>query len=298
MLSDNQIYGPVYGHEKLLRRMQIFGLVLAALVILQASSWALDLRLADPSQAAGLRDAIILDARPEKEWRKGHIPGALSFSWEDYTRTGAEGEKWRIFPPEELADALGGLGISHTDAILVYGDADTSWGGEGWLVWVLAWLGHEGPVYFLDGGIQSWQADERPLSSITVNPPAPAKYQVRLRPELNITTEQIQARQGEIHLIDTRNYLTEWLPGRLPGAVHISWKKFYQGRQRQVLSPEELKTLLISEGLDLDKPVVYYCTAGIRSGYTWLVHQLSALPAAVNHEGGTEEWMQKHPLVK
>jgi thiosulfate/3-mercaptopyruvate sulfurtransferase len=181
---------------------------------------------------------------------------------------------------------------------LVYGDADTSWGGEGWLVWVLAWLGHQGPVYFLDGGIQSWQVDDRPLSTDTVNNRAPAKYHARLQAELNITSEQIKTRPDEVNLIDTRNYLTEWLPGHLPGAVHISWKNFYRGSRRQVLSPEELKTLLVKQGVDLDKPVVYYCTAGIRSGYTWLVHQLSGLPAAVNHEGGTEEWVQKHPLVR
>lgn len=90
----------------------------------------------------------------------------------------------------------------------------------------------------------------------------------------------------------------EWLFGHLPGALHISWDAFYQGRRRQVISPEELKSLLEKKGVDLNKPVVYYCTVGIRSGYAWLVHQLSGLPAAVNWEGGAEEWAQKYPLVR
>ena len=138
-----------------MKRWMIFA-VLAAFAALTAAEalWAFDLRRIEPSRAAGLKDVIALDARPEKEWRKGHLPNALSFSWENYTRADEDGVKWRILPPEQLADAFGAMGVGHTDAVLVYGDADTSWGGEGWLVWVLAWLGHQGPVYYLDGGIQ------------------------------------------------------------------------------------------------------------------------------------------------
>ena len=268
------------------------------MVMAAAPLMAFDLRLADPARAVKLSDAIILDARSPKEWQQGHIPGALSFSWENYTRTDADGVKWRILTPEELARALGAMGISHTDVVLVYGDADTSWGGEGWLVWVLAWLGHQGPVYFLDGGIQIWQASDRPVNTADDGKRAPTTYEVNLSPQVTITREQIQEQKDRINLVDTRGYFKEWLLGRLPGAIHLGWEKFYQGKHRQVISPEQLKTLLEKKGVDLNKPVVYYCTAGIRSGYTWLVHQLAGLPGAVNYEGGTEEWAQKHPLTR
>lgn len=279
-------------------RMIYLCMAASAMLMAAAPLMAFDLRLADPAQAAKLSDAVILDARPPKEWQQGHIPGALSFSWENYTRTEEDGVKWRILPPEELARALGAMGISHTDAVLVYGDADTSWGGEGWVVWMLAWLGHEGPIYFLDGGIQSWQADNRPMTADAGKNRAPTTYEVNLAPQVNISREQIDARKDEINLVDTRGFFKEWMLGRLPGAVHLGWEKFYQGRHRQVISADQLKTLLEDKGVDLNKPVVYYCTAGIRSGYTWLVHQLSGLPGAVNYEGGTEEWSQKHPLTR
>lgn len=294
MLPDKQ----KHGLGRISRRLLIFIFITLAMVISHTSLWAFDLRLTDSSQAARLQGVVVIDARPEKEWQKGHIPEALSFSWENYTRTDADGVKWRILPPEELADALGAMGISHTDAVLVYGDADTSWGGEGWLVWMFSWLGHQGPVYFLDGGIQNWQAGKQAVSVDAGEKRAPVKYEVHLAPHVNISREPIEAQKDGINLVDTRGYFKEWLPGRLPGAVHIGWEKFYQGRHRQVISPEALKALLIKQGVDLNKPVVYYCTAGIRSGYTWLVHQLSGLPAAVNYEGGTEEWVQQHPLVR
>ena len=105
-------------------------------------------------------------------------------------------------------------------------------------------------------------------------------------------------RRNELNLVDTRGYLTEWLPGHLPEAIHIPWEKFYREKNRTALSPKEFKELLEKNGVDLTKPVVYYCTGGIRSGYAWLVHELSGLPSAVNFEGGTEEWTKNHSLVR
>lgn len=240
--------------------------------------------------AAKIDQMIFLDARPLKKWQENHIPGALSFSWETYTKTDAASVKYRTWPPEELATALGKMGVRHTDRVVVYGDADSSWGGEGWTVWVFAWLGHQGPVYYLDGGVQLWQERNLKMSKSIEASRAPVTYRFQLQPQVNISAQEIANRQKNVTLIDTRNYLTEFLPGHLPGAIDIPWEKFYQGRHRKALSPEALKSLLTQHGVDYQKPVVYYCTGGIRSGFAWMVHHLSGLPEAVNFEGGIEEW--------
>ncbi|MFZ2633531.1 MAG: rhodanese-like domain-containing protein [Desulfosalsimonadaceae bacterium] len=270
----------------------ILFIMTSLMVIPTHAAWGFDLRRIEaPAAAAKQNQLVFLDARPLKIWQENHIPGALSFSWETYTGTDAGGVKYRIFPPEKLAAALGEMGIRNTDAIVVYGDADSSWGGEGWAVWMLAWLGHQGPVYCLDGGFASWAADKHPASKATGNRRTPAVYAFQLQPQVNISAKEITARKKNINLIDTRSYLTEWLPGHIPGAIHIPWEKFYEGPHRRALSPEALKALLIKHGVDLRKPVVYYCTGGIRSGYAWMVHQLSGLsPEAMNFEGGMEEW--------
>ncbi len=70
----------------------------------------------------------VLDARPKSEWTAGHIPGALSFSWEDYTRTDEQGIPYRVWQPQALAKALGAMGINENTPVVVYGDADKSWG--------------------------------------------------------------------------------------------------------------------------------------------------------------------------
>jgi thiosulfate/3-mercaptopyruvate sulfurtransferase len=237
-----------------------------------------------------LSDWVILDARPKADWMAGHIPGAISFSWEDYTRTDNKGVPCRAWPPQELAAELGKMGIDENSRIVVYGDADKSWGGEGWDCWVLAWLGHKGPIRLLAGGIRSWLDNNYPIKKgLEKTSVRHVQYKFKIEPGLDISTADIKKEKSNLALVDTRSTL-EWFKGRIPGAVHINWEGFYTGKDRHPLAPGELKNLLQKHGVDLRKPVVYYCTGGIRSGYAWLVHQLAGLPTARNYEGGFEAW--------
>lgn len=71
----------------------------------------------------------MLDARSKAEWEADRIPGARSFSWDDYTRTDEKGVQYSSFPPRELAAALAGPGIDEKTPVVVYGDADKGWCG-------------------------------------------------------------------------------------------------------------------------------------------------------------------------
>lgn len=232
----------------------------------------------------------VLDARPQADWKAGHIPGARSFSWEDYTRTDDKGIRYTSFTPMELATALAGLGISEETPVVVYGDADKSWGGEGYAVWLLSWLGHKGPIMLLSGGIQAWKGRNLPMVEGIERADKPvSRYQVALQPELEISTEELVRQRGDFVLVDVRSSW-ERVRGKIPGAVHIPWERFYTGKDRRPLPPAELKMLLAEHGVDTSKPVVYYCLGGIRSAYAWLAHHLSGLPEARNYKGGWAAW--------
>ncbi len=234
-------------------------------------------------------DWIIIDARPKGAWLSGHIPGAHSFSWEDYTRTDEKGIPYRIMPPKYIAGSLGKMGINSQTPIAIYGDADSSWGGEGWACWVLTWMGHQGPIRLLDGGIQAWTEKNFSLAVGITLPSKQAVYEVGQNDSVLISGTGIHTNPDKYQLIDTRS-TWEWIKGHLPKASHISWEKFYKGKNKSPLNPAETRALLEENDIDTQKPAVYYCTGGIRSAYAWMVHTLAGLPAAVNFEGGTEEW--------
>jgi thiosulfate/3-mercaptopyruvate sulfurtransferase len=269
----------------------IFLIFFSYLFLLSKVSFANDIGLIE-AQALNrnIAEWTILDARPKSEWMSGHIPGALSFSWEDYTSTDEHGIPYRVWTPQEIAKALGGMGIDEKTPIVVYGDADKSWGGEGWDCWVLSWIGHSGPIRMLNGGIQSWKNNRCSLKSGEENMKRKhVEYKFKLNPSIDITTSDIEDQKNNIVLIDTRSTL-EWFKGKIPGAVHIPWDDFFSGRERRPIHPDALKSLLSKKGVNTKKTIVYYCTGGIRSGYAWFVHQISGLQPARNYEGGYVAW--------
>ena len=173
---------------------------------------------------------------------------------------------------------------------MVYGDADKSWGGEGYSIWLLSWLGHKGPVRLLNGGIQAWQNRNFPLVKGPEKPAArKARYQINIQPRHIVSTEELLKGNGSFVVIDVRSTF-ERFKGKIPGSIHIPWEDFYSGKERRPLSSIELQKLLASHGVDTSQPVVYYCLGGVRSAYTWMTHQLAGLPDARNYEGGWAAW--------
>ncbi|MBP8985519.1 MAG: sulfurtransferase [Syntrophobacterales bacterium] len=236
---------------------------------------------------------VVLDARPKAEWEEGHIPRALPFCWEDYTRTDGEGIEYRMFSPRELADGLAGLGIDETTPVVVYGDANTSWGGEGWDAWVLSYLGHKGQIRILNGGIQAWLGKGLPLVKDTrVDVMKKKRYLADLNPLLDISSHELDRSRGSLAIIDVRSTF-ERLKGRIPGSVHIPWERFFEENDRRPISPAGLRKLLADHGVDTTRPIVYHCQVGVRSSYAWLVHELSGLPSARNYEGGMAAWQKQ-----
>jgi thiosulfate/3-mercaptopyruvate sulfurtransferase len=271
-------------------------LLLAAAVILSCATItsAADLGLID---SAALKTTtakyVILDSRSKSDWEAGHIPGAIQFFWDSYTRTDAKGVKYSSLPPQELAAAFARLGIDEKTPLVIYGDADKSWGSEGFSVWLFTWVGHKGPIRLLNGGIQSWRAQNLPLAKGADKPvAAKARYKFEVKPQYIVSTEEVQNNKGAFTLIDTRSTF-EWIKGKIPGAIHIPWEDFHTGKDHHPLSAAELKKLLAKHGVDTSKPVVYYCLGGVRSAYAWTVHQLAGLPEAKNYKGSWAAWEKR-----
>ena len=273
--------------------IKIFLLILI-IVATSVSALAADLGLIDAHTLKNNSSKwIVLDSRPRSDWEAGHIPGAIQFFWDSYTRTDAKGVKYSSFPPQELAVALAGLGIDEKTPVVVYGDADKSWGSEGYTVWLLSWLGHKGPVRLLNGGIQSWRANNFSLATGAEKPAArKAGYKVELKPQYVVSTEDVQNAKGSYTLVDTRSTF-EWIKGKIPGAIHIPWDDFFTGKDRHPLPAADFKKLLARHGVDTSRPVVYYCLGGVRSAYVWTAHQFAGLPDAKNYKGSWEAWEKR-----
>ena len=236
----------------------------------------------------------LLDARSRGEYRDGHIPGAVRIDWTDHRdgwgRTGK-------LPTdlERLARRLAELGVDDQRPVVVYGRANEGWGEEGRIVWMLAYLGHT-DVALLDGGWQAW-LEAKGTVSTRPEEPRPGRFTGRPDPALRATGDDVEAaRHGAGLVLDVRTE-EEWLgatphfeprAGHIPGAVHLEWKELLDTRGR--IDPGRARARLRAVGLDPARPVITYCTAGVRAGEAWVILRALGYTDVRVYDGSWYEW--------
>ena len=90
--------------------------------------------------------------------------------------------------------------------------------------------------------------------------------------DTDLSPEQVEAMRGEAQLVDVREDY-EWEEGRLEGARHIPLGEVAAAAQT----------------IDRDRPVVFYCRTGARSGMATQAFSQAGYDA-YNLAGGLERW--------
>jgi thiosulfate/3-mercaptopyruvate sulfurtransferase len=202
----------------------------------------------------GLR---ILDARPQADYGKSHIPSAV---WVDVKAWAALGKKQGGFHDAEAwGETVGRLGIRHDSHVVVYGSSlpDTA---RIW--WTLKYLGLR-DVGLLDGGWQLWTGEKRPtetssphVESVTFEP----RFQADRLEEIDSLKKSL--RSDKVTVVDTRS--TDEFTGKdvrgkrgghIPGAKHLEWKEMLAGDGR-FKTPEQLRALFRQRGIEPEQTAV------------------------------------------
>ncbi len=245
-----------------------------------------------------LNSIIILDARKDKEYKAGHIPGAINAPWQGFARMeGNPGDPgWgTLLPKDKLAEKLGAIGINADKDIVIYADPN-GWGEDGRILWMLKMAGlNRGKL--LDGGWPAWKAagGETGTEAPVIKP---VKLQIPVLDEnMTATTEWIKTNLNRIRIVDARAQkefqgavdFGEKRGGHLPDAVNIPFKEVLND-DGTVKSVPELKELFAKAGLKPEDEIVVYCTKGIRSAHMTLLLRLAGFAKARNYDASFYEW--------
>ena len=232
---------------------------------------------------------------PKGEYAEAHIPGAVFYD-HDVIADLTSGLPHTIPSPAAFADAVGKLGISETDTIVVYDGPGIFTAPRIW--WLLRIMGARS-VFVLDGGMDGWRAEGRP---VTADVPAPVP--VMFHPQFNAGAVATFAEMidivatGNRQIADARGAArftgdeAEPRPGmragHMPGAKSLPSGVFSTGGKLKSLGA--LRQTIESAGIDLEKPIVTTCGSGITAAIIMLALQSLGHTDNKLYDGSWSEW--------
>lgn len=252
---------------------------------------------------AQLDQVVIVDARADKEYNAGHIPGAINITWQmlsNMTPKQSEAGWGVVLGKDELAARLGSFGIDGSKSIVVYNDPK-GLGEEGRVLWMLRIAGLK-DVKMLNGGIPAWNEmggeTTKDATAVTA-----VNFTIENYDEGRIaTTDYIKANLATLKLIDTRspdeyngvsnhgeNYKGEKALGHIPGALPLQYSELYN-IDGTIKSIADIQATMDKLGVSKDDEIVTYCTVGIRSGFTAEILRMAGYEKAKNYNASFSEW--------
>jgi len=246
---------------------------------------------------------VLLDCQPNvHDYIKEHIPGAVYIN-EGLLRVPREGLPAQYVNPEVVQANLRRIGVEADLPAIVYtGTGPFKGWGDGleqtMMAYTLARFGHD-DVYMLDGGIDKWKAEERPLSQLFPKI-EPSDFDVDVQSEFYVEYDAFKEMkdQEDVVLLDARPASVyegqgPWIKaGHIPGAINLPWKRFMDADNTRLLRPdEEIEATLEEHGVTRDKLVICSCGTGreATNEFTLLKWYLD-YPRVKIYEGSFTEW--------
>jgi thiosulfate/3-mercaptopyruvate sulfurtransferase len=243
-------------------------------------------------------DVFIIDARGDDAYSKGHIPGAISVTWQQFANMEAEKGKGfaNLLEPEKLTPKFQAFGIDDNKTIVVYADPTSGWGEDGRLVWMFRMAGLNDSK-ILDGGWPAWVNGSYTTTREAAEP-TPCNYVITdFNDDMNATTDWICEHFDEVVILDSRSQKEydgatdygEPRGGHIAGAISMPWTVFFN-LDSTVKSEAEIEQIMSEAGIEKSDLIVTYCTSGIRSAYSALVLRMAGYEKAKNYDGSINEW--------
>ncbi|MDR0762299.1 MAG: sulfurtransferase [Campylobacteraceae bacterium] len=233
-------------------------------------------------------------------YERGHIPGALNFSWHTDLNDKVNRD---IVSKENFEKLLSKAGIDKDTTVILYGDTNN---------WFAAWGAWVFDIYnvpntkLLDGGRVKWEAENRELNNKVPEFKATnfkvSKINSDLRARLNDVVA-IAKGDSDTKLLDIRSpdeYAGKvFAPagiqelsiraGHVPTAVNVPWGQAVN-KDGTFKSAEELKKLYANVGIDGSKPIITYCRIGERSSHSWFALNKILGYKTKNYDGSWTEY--------
>lgn len=251
---------------------------------------------------------VVIDARPEPEYLRGHIPGAVRISWEDWCECAPSAAPPILHEPgywgklansqEQLFEKkLSDAGIKQHLPIVVYADSANSKGREGRVAWMFLYFGAS-EVFMLNGGWNAWVNACGPVQLGNRAPCSAGDFRIALDEERRVTHDQVFRNQsGQTPLmIDTRTtaefdgdcYDYQPVKGRLPNAILFPFTSLFSPDGSFIT--KELYLKIVPSDILTATDKISYCEVGVRASTFSLLHEIYTGEIIPVYDGSIMEW--------
>ena len=256
-----------------------------------------DVRVVDASWYMPAENRI-----PAEEYQAEHIPGAVFFDIDEIADT--DSDLPHMMPsPEKFSSRVRKLGIGDGNRVVVYDGGMMMSACRVW--WMLRTFGHE-DVAILDGGINKWKAEGRPLEDL---PPVPRErhFTARLNTTMIRYVDQMLANidSKKDQVVDARAQARfdgvapeprEGLRGgHIPGSVCVPFIDIIS-EDKTMLPAADLKQAFESAGLELKKSIVATCGSGVSAALLVFALHLIGQRQHAGYDGSWTEWGGREDL--
>jgi thiosulfate/3-mercaptopyruvate sulfurtransferase len=233
---------------------------------------------------------------PAAEYAAGHIPGAVFFDL-DATSDSATSLPHMLPSADAFAARMILLGLSQSDDIVVYDGSGVNLSAPR-VWWTFRTFGHC-RVAVLDGGIQKWRLENRPIERGVIRLP-PGQFSATLDPaairDLAAVRANLESRAEQLVDLRSRGRFLGKEPeprpglrsGHVPGSRNLPFTELV-GPDGTMLPADELRRRVEAAGIDLARPIVATCGSGTSACALVLALNLLGGRAAV-YDGAWAEW--------
>jgi thiosulfate/3-mercaptopyruvate sulfurtransferase len=237
-----------------------------------------------------------------QSFEEAHIPGADFLDLQGEFSDPATTLRFMMPAPAQLATAFGRHGLGDGTRVVLYSIGTMMWATRFW--WMLRSLGFDNTAV-LDGGLDKWRAEGRPLQGGEAEGHPPATFTARPRAGFFTGSSAVKAALERPDTVIVNALGPQFYkglepsrygrPGRIPGSVNVPAATLIQP-SKELIAPAEAEAKFAAQGITKDRHVIAYCGGGISATIDlFLLHQLGYDNLTL-YDGSMGEWAKDPSL--